>query len=85
MVIDDLVTTGESKFEGIKKLSAVGLQISDVVVLIDRQSGAKEALAAEGYRLQAVFTLAALLDYWESQGTVAKDRLEAVRAFLKGS
>ena len=39
VVIDDLATTGGSKFEAIEKLAAAGLQVQDVVVLIDRQSG----------------------------------------------
>ena len=57
VVIDDLATTGGSKFEAIEKLTAAGLQVQDVVVLIDRQSGRSEALAQAGYRLHAVFTL----------------------------
>ena len=65
VVIDDLTTTGGSKFEAIEKLTAAGLQVRDVVVLIDRQSGAAESLAQAGYRLHAVFTLTQLLDYWE--------------------
>ena len=44
-MIDDLATTGGSKFEAIEKLAAAGLLVSDVVVLIDRQSGAAQALA----------------------------------------
>ena len=43
VVIDDLATTGGSKFEAIDKLSRGGLKLDDVVVLIDRQSGASEA------------------------------------------
>ena len=45
VVIDDLTTTGGSKFEAIEKLTAAGLKVQDVIVLIDRQSGASEALA----------------------------------------
>ena len=48
VVIDDLATTGGSKFEIIDKLTEAGLQVKDVVVLIDRQSGAREALAEAG-------------------------------------
>jgi uridine monophosphate synthetase len=83
VVIDDLATTGGSKFEAIDKLTAAGLQVSDVVVLIDRQSGAAEALAQAGYRLHAVFTLTSLLDHWQQAGQITPDQLTAVHDFLK--
>ena len=85
VVIDDLATTGGSKFEGIEKLTAAGLQVKDVVVLIDRQSGAAGALSAAGYRLHSIFTLSALLDHWESGGKVAAEDLAAAREFLSAS
>jgi uridine monophosphate synthetase len=81
-VVDDLTTTGGSKFEAIEKLTAAGLQVSDVVVLIDRQSGAAESLAQAGYRLHAVFTLAQLLDHWEANGKVPVGQIAAVREFI---
>ena len=82
VVIDDLTTTGGSKFEAIERLSRAGLQISEVVVLIDRQSGAAQALAQAGLRLLAVFSLTHLLDYWEAKGSVPAAQISAVRAFL---
>jgi uridine monophosphate synthetase len=84
VVIDDLATTGESKFEAIDKLKAAGLAVQDVVVLIDRQSGAAEALADAGYRLHAVLTLSAMLDHWEQIGRVPAEQIAATRAFLNG-
>jgi uridine monophosphate synthetase len=84
VVIDDVATTGESKFEAIEKLTAAGLRVSDIVVLIDRQSGAAETLARAGYRLWTVFTLIQLLDYWEQTARVPADQITAVRQFLKG-
>jgi len=83
VVIDDLATTGGSKFEAIEKLIGAGLVVKDVVVLIDRQSGAKEALEATGFRLHAVLTITQLLDYWEKTGKVEKDKIEKTRKFLK--
>jgi uridine monophosphate synthetase len=85
VVIDDLATTGGSKFEAIQKLSGAGLKVRDVVVLIDRQSGAKEALEQAGYQLHAVFTITGLLDHWEKTGKVEQARIEDTRAFLKSS
>jgi uridine monophosphate synthetase len=85
VVIDDLATTGGSKFEAIDRLAAAGLQVSDVVVLIDRQSGAAEALGKAGYRLHSVFTLRQLLDYWESARRVPPEQIAATRRFLDES
>ncbi|HQX02178.1 MAG TPA: orotate phosphoribosyltransferase, partial [Anaerolineales bacterium] len=64
LVIDDLATTGGSKFEAIEKLTAVGLVVKDIVVLVDRQSGAKESLEQAGYSMHAVLTITQLWDYW---------------------
>jgi uridine monophosphate synthetase len=82
VVIDDLATTGGSKFEAIEKLTGVGLVVRDIVVLVDRQSGAKESLDQAGYAMHAVLTIAQLLAYWESTGKVAKDKIEETRKFL---
>jgi uridine monophosphate synthetase len=82
VIIDDLATTGGSKFEAIEKLTAGGLQVQDVVVLIDRQSGASEALAQAGYHLHAVLTLTALLDYWEATNRIPAEQISASREFL---
>jgi uridine monophosphate synthetase len=83
IVIDDLATTGGSKFEAIEKLTAAGLKVRDVVVLIDRQSGAKEALEAAGFHLHSVLTITHLLDTWEKMGKVENDKLAQTREFLK--
>ena len=85
VVIDDLATTGGSKFEAIEKLTGVGLVVKDVVVLVDRQSGAKESLEQAGYNLHTVLTITQLLDYWEENGKVSKEKIAETRTFLKGS
>ena len=83
VIIDDLATTGGSKFEAIEKLTGAGLVVKDVVVLVDRQSGAKESLAQAGYSMHAVLTISQLLEYWEENEKVEKDKIEATRKFLK--
>ena len=85
VVVDDLATTGGSKFEAIEKLTGVGLIVKDVVVLVDRQSGAKESLEQAGYSMYAVLTISQLLDYWEKTGKVERDKIEATKEFLKAS
>jgi uridine monophosphate synthetase len=82
LVIDDLATTGGSKFEAIEKLTGAGLVVRDVVVLVDRQSGARAALEQAGFHLHAVLTISAMLDYWEKAGQVEPAKIAATRDFL---
>ena len=81
-LLDDLATTAGSKVEAIEKLESVGLSVKDVVVLVDRESGAKEAMAAMDCRLHAVFTLTALIDHWAASGRISAVQAAAVRDFL---
>ncbi len=83
VVIDDLITTGGSKFEGIEKLTAAGLRVRDVVVLIDRSADGGAELAARGFELHAVVTIAELLTIWEHSGEASVEQIAAARAFLR--
>jgi len=85
VLIDDLATTGGSKFEALEKLQAAGLTAEDVVVLVDRQSGATEDLQKVGCRLHAVFTLTELLDRWQHTGALSQERANEVRLFLEST
>jgi uridine monophosphate synthetase len=85
LIIDDLATTGGSKFEAIEKLTSAGLRVTDVAVLIDRQSGAREALEQAGFRLHALLTISEMLAHWEATAQVPADQISATRAFLKAN
>lgn len=83
VVINDIAGSGMSKFDSIMKLVNGGLVVQDVVVLIDRELGAAEALAEQGIRLHSVLTLSTLLDYWEVTGRVSQEHLSAARLFVQ--
>lgn len=83
VVIDDLATTGASKFEAIDRLEADGLQVRDVVVLIDRQSGARRELSDRGIKMHAVFDLDDLIEHWSDSGAISIEQTEQVRVFLQ--
>jgi len=84
VVVDDLITTGESKLEAIEKLKDAGLQVHDIVVLIDRGQGASEMMASAGYRLHAVVSLEDLLVEWEKTSIITHDQQQQVIEMLKG-
>lgn len=82
VLLDDLATTGGSKFEAIQKMAAAGLIVRDVVVLIDRHSGAGDALEEAGYQLHAVCGIDDLLDIWATQGRIPTNQIAAAREFI---
>jgi orotate phosphoribosyltransferase len=64
VLIDDVITTGNSVINGIKQLKDAGLSISDVYVIINRLEGASNALKLEEvnlYQLTDVLEIATIL------------------------
>jgi len=82
VLIDDLATSGGSKHEAIERLTAAGLEVRDVVVLIDREGGAGESLSKAGYQLHSVFTLSQLIDHWTASGALDDGWLSKLTEFL---
>ncbi len=56
LITEDVITTGRSTIEAIKKAKASGLKVKGVVVLIDRQEGGKEAIEALRVPFKALLT-----------------------------
>jgi uridine monophosphate synthetase len=85
IVLDDLITTGGSKLAAIEPLEAAGLQVRDVVVLIDREEGGSEDLANVGYRLHDVLRLGQMLDTLVEAGRITDGQHKEVSSFLWGA
>ena len=85
VVIDDVITTGASKIEAIEPLVAAGLNVRDIVVLIDREQGGAAELAERGYAVHAVLKMHEIMQVLKDTGKISDEEYEAVRAFLKGA
>lgn len=70
LIVDDLANKGGSIIGMASALQDVGLEVSDAVVLIDRQVGAREALREHGYNLVSLLGLEPLLNYLMSTGKI---------------
>ena len=55
LLVEDVVTTGSQAIEAGIALRAAGATVSNVLVVIDREEGAQQFLAAAGYQLRALF------------------------------
>ena len=69
VVVDDVVTTGASTIEAIRRCREAGIRVVGVVALVDRQEGGMDAVRAEAgadVPVQAIFTRAELETCWQS-------------------
>ena len=73
LIIDDLITTGGSILETTRLLEDAGLICRDVVVLLDRQQGARERLRRHGYNLISILGIEPLLNHLMSTGKIKED------------
>ncbi|MDY6934161.1 MAG: orotate phosphoribosyltransferase [Spirochaetota bacterium] len=55
VVVDDVITTGQSTITAIDRLRDLGIEIASVVVLIDREEGGRENIEATGVEVISLF------------------------------
>ncbi len=62
VVLEDIATTGRSALDAVEALRDVGATVDRVLVVVDREEGARELLADADVELEALVTAAELLD-----------------------
>jgi orotate phosphoribosyltransferase len=60
LIVEDVVTTGGQVVLSTDDLRAAGATVTDALCVVDRESGAREHLAASGIALHALFTTTVL-------------------------
>ena len=83
LLIDDLITGANSKFESIKTLQDHGLIVKDVVVLVDREQGGADQLKKAGYTLHSALKLTELLEHYLQQGKISDEKYKEVSEYIK--
>lgn len=85
LLIDDLVTSGGGIVETAEFLKKnAALDVKDVLVLLDRQEGAKELLKKRGYNLISVLGLETMLNYLMAKGLIEEEQYRASVDYIQG-
>jgi uridine monophosphate synthetase len=79
VVVDDILISGKSVMEGADKLKSVGLNINDIVVLIDHEQGVKNRLKENGYCSHAVLTISEITETLYQAGRINQEQFSAFR------
>lgn len=76
VVVDDVITDGQSKMEAIEPLEKAGLVVKDIVIFIDRQQGGVSRMAEKGYNLTSVTTMSEVLTILKKLGVISDTEFE---------
>ena len=78
VLVDDVITTGNSVINGIKQLKDAGLSISDVYVIINRLEGANNALKLEEVNLYQLTDVLEITTILFQEKLVSKEILDKI-------
>ncbi len=74
LLIDDLITKADSKFESINVLESAGLKVENIMVVIDREQGGYDELKKAGYLLHSIFKITELLDFYLDNKKISREK-----------
>ncbi len=83
LLVDDVISGGDSKFEAIEKLEKAGLVVQDLLVVIDREQGGAQTLRERGYRPHFVATISQLLARYRTTSAIDEVRYHEVMDYLE--
>lgn len=81
LIVDDLVTTGGSKFETADDLKAEGFEVEDILVVVDRSADAAAELKAKGLNLHSLISLDDVVQLLEADGSLSPGKADEIRKF----
>ena len=83
LLIDDLITSGESIIETAEKFRSAGLETSDFAVIIDRSGKGQDLLQPYGYRLHSLFDIHTLIDVLQQAGKLDTEQKQKILDFVQ--
>jgi orotate phosphoribosyltransferase len=82
LMIDDVISRGDSKLEAINILEAAGLKVAALLVVVDREMGGVQDLASKGYPVYAVLSMQAILDTLQRERRITQQQYAETLSWL---
>jgi len=83
LFIDDVVTDGKSKLEGVKPLLQDGAKIDTILVVIDREQCGKQNLEKLGFKLHAVTKLSELVENLADARKISEEQAKTILNYIR--
>jgi uridine monophosphate synthetase len=83
VLVEDVITSGKSLLETIEEVEKEGLEVKDIVVVLDRQQGGKELLENKGYNVHTLFSIENVIDILYNHNFLHQSEVIKIKDFLK--
>lgn len=83
ILLDDLITKGDSKIEAIKQVEDAGLKVDRFIVLVDREQGGMELVREAGYKIDSAFTITDLMTRLLGLEKIDQKQHDSIIEFVK--
>ena len=83
LIIDDLITTGESVIESAEVVRDQGGVVNELVVLLDREQGGKERLRSSRIEPHVLFKISDAMDWLHTVGLIEDKIFDTVKIYIK--
>ncbi len=83
LVVEDVITSGQSIFETIVPLEQEGLEVKDIVVLVDREQGGRKHIESKGFHVHSICTITSIIDELLKEGKINGSTYESVKDFIR--
>src|SRR5690606_33605072 len=82
LLVEDVITSGQSLLETIEEIEREGLKVTDIVVVLDREQGGIEKLKKKGYTVHTLFTINEVIDILHRYHRLSDGEMSRVKNFL---
>ena len=83
LIIDDLITTGESVIETAEVVRDQGGVVNELVVLLDREQGGKERLRSSRIEAHVLFKISDAMSWLHSVGMIQDKIFETLKKYIE--
>ncbi len=83
LFVDDVVSEGLSKIEGIKPLVELGAEVKHIMVIVNREQGGKENLEKAGYTVHALAKVSDVVTSLQKTGKISAEQAKTVLDYIK--
>jgi len=83
LIIEDIVTSGNSILETIEPLQHAGLNIASIVIVIDREQGGLMAIEKQGFHVLPLMTVTDLWERLRFTGKLSQIDIDKAKKFVE--